>query len=315
MSTQRKTNSKAPSAAAHPPEGKAAGQACNAATVRQALPDTEKLVQEFRAELSRVAGLLSKELTCLGDGDNSVLIGRMVQGLSKEQWEKLARDSNLASWIAIPLHAEASNSMGSITAMLDQLVYQRDHDALTGLANRRYFDNYIEIELKRAKRNNTPLSLVILDLDNFKGINDTYGHQCGDKVLQEIGNFLLGGHRSFELVARLGGDEFAVVLPGSNCWITRNMLERVGTEIAAHSMKCDEAPEFRVHFSAGVASVGPDMGYTAVEELFKRADTALYEAKHKGKNQVCIMAEAQGHSPSDCMVLSHEKKFLFTTPE
>ncbi|MDL2306748.1 GGDEF domain-containing protein [Desulfovibrio sp. OttesenSCG-928-C06] len=313
MSTRQKTSSQ--------PEGAASAQDLApsvAGTGEQNGPahaDTEKLVREFRAELSRVASLLSSEITPAVNSTGSVLVGRMVQGLSKEQWETLAHDNNLASWIAIPLHAEASVSMGSITAMLDQLVYQRDHDALTGLANRRYFDNYIEIELKRARRNNTPLSLVLLDLDDFKRINDSMGHQCGDKVLREIGGFLQAGHRSFEMVARIGGDEFAIVLPGSNCWVTRNMLERVCSDIAAHAIRCDDSPEFNVNFSAGVASVGPDTGYTSPDELFKRADAALYDAKRKGKNQVCIMAEAQGRSPSDCMVLSHEKKFLFTTPE
>lgn len=273
------------------------------------------LVSRLTAELAKIAGLLSSGLADPKKNPDTVLLGRMVQGLTPEIWRDLARKHDLDSWLAIPMNPDAKDSLGSVTAILDQLIYQRDHDALTGLANRRHFDNYLKQEAQRAIRNHTSLSLVLLDLDNFKGINDTYGHPCGDHVLKEIGRFLNDGHRAFELVARIGGDEFAVVLPGSSCWNTKGMLDRVCGEFSRHAMQCENSPEFTIQFSAGIAGVGPEIGYAGAEDLIKQADKALYEAKRKGKNQVCIMESAEGQGPSQCMVLSQEKKFLFTYSE
>ncbi|MDR2893643.1 MAG: GGDEF domain-containing protein [Deltaproteobacteria bacterium] len=242
---------------------------------------------------------------------SSVLLGKLVEGLDLKQWERLAAEHNFQSWLALPLEAEVSESVAAVRSMLDQLIYQRDHDALTGLANRRYFDNYLVAELERAKRNQTPLSLVMLDLDKFKQINDTYGHPCGDQALRELGHFLAADSRSFELVARIGGDEFAIVLPASDGRNTYKMLERLRRDFNEHPANCEFSGALGLTFSAGIGVAIPDRGCPSVQELIEQADKALYDAKRNGRNQICIAPENY-LGQAECMVLSHEKKFLFS---
>ncbi|MDR1125391.1 MAG: GGDEF domain-containing protein [Deltaproteobacteria bacterium] len=295
-------------------------------TQRKTSPvSADPLIKKLAGELASVAKLLASEITGerpgglaeirsgegKAGGGGAVLIGRLAQGLDPIAWNDLVRQCGLDSWLAIPLDNKAGSNLQNLADALDRLVYQRDHDPLTGLANRRCFDSCLSKELERAKRNHTDLSLVVLDLDNFKRINDSFGHPCGDYALKKFGAFLKHGHRSFELVARIGGDEFAIVLPGSNPRVTKNMLERVCQEFCRQKLKFENLPEFMVSFSAGVAAAGPSIGYPGEAELLNQADQSLYEAKRKGKNQVCISAATALHGHSECLVLSDEKKFLF----
>ena len=151
-------------------------------------------------------------------------------------------------------------------------------DSLTGLANRRLFDESLQREVARAQRLATPLSLLVLDVDHFKQVNDTYGHQTGDAVLREVADALVANTKNYDVAARYGGDEFVVLLPGCSRDDALRVAERVRHGIAR---AVGEAP---VTISAGVATV-PDNA-TDAERLMAAADAALYDAKRTGRDRV-----------------------------
>jgi len=156
-------------------------------------------------------------------------------------------------------------------------------DALTGLANHRTFHERVRNEIEIARVQQTPLSLVLLDLDHFKAVNDTYGHQAGDAVLTEFGRCISLGARYEELVARIGGEEFAWILPGSDGTNALRAAERVSATFAA----IDHPGIGRVTVSAGVC----DLSFTDdPEELLRLADSALYWSKSHGRNRVTLYA-------------------------
>jgi diguanylate cyclase (GGDEF)-like protein len=150
-------------------------------------------------------------------------------------------------------------------------------DGLTGVGNRRSFDEGLAREILRAGRSRRPLSLVMLDIDHFKKLNDTHGHHAGDTVLRRVGKQLSEECRSSDLVARYGGEEFAALLPDTDLEQAKALAERLRIVIA------EETEELRVTASFGVASC-PDHASTPAE-LVRAADAALYESKHRGRNR------------------------------
>jgi diguanylate cyclase (GGDEF)-like protein len=162
-------------------------------------------------------------------------------------------------------------------------------DGLTGIANRRRFDEVIDSEWRRAKRNQTQMSLVLMDVDHFKGYNDRYGHLAGDDCLRHLARGLMECvRRPSDLVARYGGEEFACLLPDTNAegamWVANQMRDKVnylnvpyeGYTIADH-----------VTLSFGVATMLPLVGQSFFD-LIRRADEFLYEAKRSGRNQIWV---------------------------
>lgn len=164
-------------------------------------------------------------------------------------------------------------------------------DALTGIANRRHFDRSLERELRRARRDAHPLSLIFLDLDEFKRYNDTYGHSRGDDVLRLVAQTLDETfRRSGDFVARYGGEEFAVVLPGVDARRAALYAERLRRRIWRLAIPYGaSAITDRVTISGGVATVTPAMIATP-DQLLRAADKALYRAKCLGRNQIASAA-------------------------
>lgn len=155
--------------------------------------------------------------------------------------------------------------------------YNRAHkDALTGLYNRRYLNGKLHEELSYVGQTHTELSLILIDIDNFKRVNDTYGHLMGDIVLKKIGEILRSDSRDIDIAARWGGEEFAVILPGTALNGGYKFAERVRKEVE----DCDFG--FKVTISLGVVSTFNEV---SSDELLKQADQALYLAKEK-KNMV-----------------------------
>jgi diguanylate cyclase (GGDEF)-like protein len=159
-------------------------------------------------------------------------------------------------------------------------------DGLTRLFNKRYFLERLDSELKFAQRHHASLSLLMLDLDHFKKINDTNGHLAGDKVLTTIANVLSKTVRNEDVVARFGGEEFAIILRAIEIDSAQLMAERVRKLVEGATIQLDGGKELHATVSIGVATF-PTTPCKTLEDLVEAADKALYRAKHDGRNRVC----------------------------
>jgi diguanylate cyclase (GGDEF)-like protein len=162
-------------------------------------------------------------------------------------------------------------------------------DSLTGLFVRRYFDARIEEEIERSKRYKTPFSVVMIDLDDFKALNDTHGHLVGDRVLRGVAAIVRGQMRGVDTAARYGGEELALILPRTEMVAAYNQAERVRAAIAEMRVAVDpgagDGVVIATTASFGIAAY-PESNAQTAEELVRRADKALYRAKKTGKNRV-----------------------------
>ncbi|HFE37386.1 MAG TPA: diguanylate cyclase [Gammaproteobacteria bacterium] len=169
-------------------------------------------------------------------------------------------------------------------------------DGLTGIANRRRFDEFMHKEWKRANRENTTISLILVDIDYFKAYNDNYGHQKGDDTLKMVAKTLSEGiKRPADLLARYGGEEFVIVLPETSVngavKIAEDLISQICQLKAPHAYS---KVSDHVTVSMGVACCEPDERYNAVEGLIESADKALYQAKEQGRNQVISSTDCGG---------------------
>ena len=158
-------------------------------------------------------------------------------------------------------------------------------DALTGLYNRCYVIEKLDSEINRALRHGSPMALLMLDVDHFKQINDTYGHSTGDQVLQAIGQLLRDSCRVYDVPGRYGGEEFCIVLPETKLGNTTVVAERIRTKLASASLKAGDAA-LSVTASIGIAGIDETGGALSPADLIDRADRALYRAKDRGRNRV-----------------------------
>ncbi len=165
-------------------------------------------------------------------------------------------------------------------------------DGLTRAYNHRFFQMRLEEELRRCKRYHLPLSLLIVDADHFKAINDQYGHASGDAVLRDMGALLRQCMRDTEIVARLGGEEFGVLLPQTDDIQAQIAAERLRAAVEAHDFRAVDGQPIRVTISVGVSGFPPSMTRA---DLMEQADRALYAAKRSGRNRVGL-AEAPSHA-------------------
>jgi two-component system cell cycle response regulator len=157
-------------------------------------------------------------------------------------------------------------------------------DALTGLFNRRYLEAHAEAMAARARTQGSLLSVVVVDIDHFKSINDHYGHAAGDTVLREFAQRLRGNTRAVDLTCRIGGEEFMIVMPDTPHWRAVQIAERLRSCFAHEPFRVNATTNVTVTASVGLATLGD--GGESMEALFGRADQALYEAKRGGRNRV-----------------------------
>jgi diguanylate cyclase (GGDEF)-like protein len=158
-------------------------------------------------------------------------------------------------------------------------------DGLTGTHNRHHFFELAERELNRARRFGQPVSAIMLDVDHFKQVNDTYGHAVGDQVLRVVAERCGESIRDIDILGRYGGEEFAIILPGTDLSGTPTMAERLRRSIADAPIPTDKG-DLTVTISLGVASSAQDDEDAAA--LLNRADVAMYEAKQAGRNRVAV---------------------------
>lgn len=160
-------------------------------------------------------------------------------------------------------------------------------DPLTGLANRRRFDERLPAEVRRARAIGLPLSLLVLDIDHFKRVNDTFGHGVGDLVLKQVATLIAAKSRHLDTACRVGGEEFVVIMPGMEGAFAAASAERLRRAVAETGIALDAGEELRATVSLGLATLRPG---ESADLLFQRADAALYGAKRGGRDQVSLAA-------------------------
>ncbi len=202
-----------------------------------------------------------------------------------------AHDRLTPLWI-VSLFISAVIIVGALRVMqyITALEQAATRDGLTGLFNRRHFYERANAELSRRQRDPKPLALVLVDVDHFKQINDTYGHAVGDEVLRAIAQRLREASRSSDLVGRYGGEEFILLLSPADSAAAALIAERLRSSIAALPVATERGP-LAVTLSAGLC-ISPAQDTPSLESLAKRADTALYQAKAAGRNRVCVAVES-----------------------
>jgi diguanylate cyclase (GGDEF)-like protein len=171
----------------------------------------------------------------------------------------------------------------SLSARSETMEHAALTDSLTGMQNRRYFDDALREYLEEFRRIGKPIGLLILDLDHFKSVNDSHGHDVGDEVLRVVSSCLREFTRYHDVVARLGGEEFAVVAPNMDNDMLIKLAERIRKAIASLTVTTGNV-RLRVTTSVGLAVWD---GKEDADEFFRRADRMLYEAKRLGRNRVC----------------------------
>jgi diguanylate cyclase (GGDEF)-like protein len=161
---------------------------------------------------------------------------------------------------------------------------QSIRDPLTGLFNRRFMEESLELELRRAARNQRPLGVIMIDLDQFKHFNDTYGHEAGDTLLRELGTLLQSNIRGEDIACRYGGEEFTLILPEGNAEVTLQRAAALRDAVRHLDVQHKNQPLGRITASMGVA-VFPEHGRTG-PALLQAADAALYRSKDLGRDRV-----------------------------
>lgn len=174
-------------------------------------------------------------------------------------------------------------SSKTLKRTLTELDFHAKQDPLTELNNRRYFNEFLEKEIERSRRYKHEFCILLMDLDNFKEINDSYGHLCGDEALKNIARILRAKIRRGDTITRLGGDEFAIVLPETNMKGAHYVAEEIKTAIETHQFSESHA----IHITTSIGLINYPTHSTSIADLLSKVDEALYQAKANGRNTVC----------------------------
>jgi len=207
------------------------------------------------------------------------VIGRLAVGLEKDDADARGVFELVARELVGPLR---------IALLVEQSEHRATSDSLTNLMNRRAFDAALSREMVRADRTRQPLSVLVVDVDHFKMVNDRRGHAAGDAVLAMLGRVLPEHAREYDLVARWGGEEFVVALPGADVAAARSVAERLRLAVDHAVVRDSDGEPLSVTISVGAAERAFGEGAAA---LFERADRAMYAAKKGGRNRVCVAGE------------------------
>jgi len=208
----------------------------------------------------------------------------MLFAKSKRAEERLQKASE-------ELEQEVMSRTSELRIARDNLEQLSITDGLSGLYNYRYLIRSLESELRRATRYHRTIALLLMDIDYFKNLNDTYGHLCGDYVIKTVGKLLKSKVRSTDIVARYGGDELAVMLIETSSKSAHDVAEKLKEEIGSHAFQW-QTKQLGVNVSIGLATA-PAPGIQEASHLIEAADRALYQAKKTGRNAVVVFGQEE----------------------
>ena len=211
-----------------------------------------------------------------GEGETRLLLVPPADGFTKERRE-------LAEWLASQAGVALDNAR-----LHDIVQRQAITDDLTGLVNRRRFIEALDAEIERARTFGSPLTIVLADLDNFKQVNDAFGHHGGDIVLRAFADLIRSHVRDVDVSGRIGGEEFAILLPETDREGAARVAERMRESLNAVAITISDEHSIRAASSFGVAELEP---HQSGDDLLRAADAALYRAKDEGKNRVVTASE------------------------
>lgn len=234
-----------------------------------------------------LGGRLARPLTEMMGAIRAMQQGELRQSVpvrSKDEVGLLAAAFNRMSRQLAEAYGRLQRSNEEISRQAELLEEQVRRDELTGIANRRAFDEQSRNLFAQAKRYNRPLTLALLDVDRFKEINDRYSHPVGDAVLRKVADLIRSNVRQTDVVARYGGDEFAIAFAETSLEEASSMADRVRRLIRVRNWE-EMAPELSVSLSIGLSG---DSVPESLEEMLQAADSKLYEAKKQGRDRVCL---------------------------
>ena len=197
-------------------------------------------------------------------------------------------------------------SSKALSRTLSELEYYSTHDPLTGLHNRRYFNEMLEYEVGRSERHNHEFTVLMLDLDDFKDVNDTYGHPCGDSVLKQIAETMHAIMRKGDLATRIGGDEFAILLTETGRDGAMVVAEKLRIQLREITFTSPEGKHFHVTTSIGLVTYPHDA--QSVQDLMTAVDLGLYRAKEMGKDGIAMLESAKDHIQIGRSTRDHAEK-------
>ncbi len=220
-------------------------------------------------------------LTIIDPGENARLLRGLEMGINDYLMRPIEKNEMLAR---VRTQVRRKQYSDYLENRIEEKVEMAITDALTGLYNRHYMERHMQALITQAMQMEKPLSLLVTDIDYFKSINDTYGHDAGDRVLKEFGARIKEDARSMDLVCRFGGEEFVIVMPDTDRAKAFSVAERLRKSIAERSFEVEDGVNVDVTASMGISTL--ESGDDNSKTLFKRADKAVYQAKRDGRNRV-----------------------------
>lgn len=242
----------------------------------EAADGTESFKATLESSLDKIQGA--------GSADD---LSSVVGALQKETSEMLIRSRNLEERLK-----STTNEIDALRRNLEEVRREAMTDALTGIANRKYFDIHLRTSVLHAMETGAPLTLMLTDIDFFKKFNDNYGHQTGDDVLRLVAHTLASNIKGRDTAARYGGEEFAVILPDTVLETGRILADKIRTSISSKRFRKKQTGEelSSITISLGLAQYRPG---EALVDFIQRADDALYQAKRTGRNKAVLETELE----------------------